>query len=194
MKGKKYGIVLGAVAIILLMISTSTAVGSTNYVDKNVKVGVNKLSTLEKSLQYIDNQDVRSLVQAIINEIKRDGLATSKDIQQIEEDLGIFFPIHAGRIRSGGYGSALSVPGLILIITIMMRWGPAIVAYWSGEVCQERPSFTAETYINLIKRYEGNHEGYIIGFLGYCSFGPGMNWMPTYSVMGTAALIIVITG
>lgn len=197
MKGKKYGIALGSVLIVLLMLSASTAV-ATSYVDKNIKIGTNKLSTLEKSLDHIDNEDVKSLIEAIIDEIDTsdgdgDGLATSGDIAQIEEDLGIFFPIHAGRVRSGGYGSALSFPGIILMGIIMMRWGPAVVAYWSGDVYEGNPP-TAETYINLIKRYEGKHDGYIVGFLGFCSFGPGMGWRPTYSLIGTATLIVVIEG
>jgi len=186
MKGKKYGITLGATAIILLMISTSTAVGSTNYVDKNVKIGVNKLSTLEKSLQYIDNQDVRNLVQSIIDEIKRDGIATSKDIQQIEEKLGIFFPIHAGRINNWGPGDAFEFPGFTFGQIIFMRWGPAIVVTWD---CTGSDGYTR---INLIPRYEGAHSGVIIGFLGLVCFPFPTCWYER--VLGTGALIIVTSG
>jgi len=206
---RKYGIVFGVVVIALLMVSSATAVTVTqsnvalepgavvesyeSQVDPDINIGLDKLSTLYESLQYIDNPDVLSLVQAIIDEIEKDGSATSQDIQQIEEDLGIFFPIHAGAINSGGAGEALiALPGALILFVLTMYIGPSAVVYWSGLNHANTP---AATSINLIERYRGNHQGFIIGFLGYCCFGPYGSWMlPVYGVLGVGALIIVIPG
>ncbi len=206
---KKNIIVFGAVLVALLMASSATAVTMTqpnmelessavvqsyeSQVDPDINIGLDKLSTLYESLQYIDNPDVLSLVQAIIDEIEDDGAATSQDIEQIEEDLGIFFPIHAGAINSGGAGESLiALPGALLLLVVTMYFGPSAVVYWSGLNHANTP---AATSINLIERYRGNHQGFIIGFLGYCCYGPYGSWMlPVYSVLGVGALIIVMPG
>jgi hypothetical protein len=184
----KYGVVLGAVLITLLMISSSTAVGSTTHIQPNVKIGKNKLTTLEKSLQYIDNTDVKTLVQAIINEIKRDGVATSKDIEQIENNLGIFFPIYVGRIRSEGSGVVMpTIPGLLIFGSLCCYFGPSIAVKLDAD--------NGKTYINLIERYDGNHGGYAIGVPWVsCGCDPFHHDGPIYGMRGTATLIIMTYG
>lgn len=195
---QRYGIITGTLLIALLLVSNISSVylssaenttkekqplNATN-VDPNIHIGKNKLTTLEKSLQYIDNPDVRSLVQAIINEIKKDGVATSKDIEQIESDLQLPYHIHAGRVNNFGPGDSYEFPGFFVGQIVFIRWGPAIYVNW---ICTGSEGYCK---INVFLHvYHGPHTGYIIGFLGFVSFPYPSCWYE--GVWGTGTLIII---
>jgi hypothetical protein len=107
---------IGAVVIVLLMISSATAVAMplsnessnsgasvTNYVEPGIHISVMQKGILRASLKHVDDPDVRVLLQGII---KKKGPVDSNDIEQIIIDNNLEIgTITFGGIATGGPGS-----------------------------------------------------------------------------------------
>jgi len=90
---RKYGIFIGAVAIVLLMVSSATAV--TNHVEPGIHINVIQKRILRAALKDVDDPGLRTLLQEII---KKKGPVDSSDIEQILSDNP---DIEVGTITSG---------------------------------------------------------------------------------------------
>jgi len=217
MKSLKKNIgIFGAFFVVLVLFSNATVLSQEAiekmennfetenevYIDPDIYLTRANLSMLKEALEYVENEDVYKLLEAIIQKIEEQGYVNNEDIKTIQEDLYIFLPIHTGFISSFGLGNCFPVPGFIRMgVTFFMKeWGPSLLVYWNGVYDKKYPSYSPQTYVNIgplmgSPRYEGSHEGYIFCFVGRCSCGPGgPNWAPTYNVLGAGVLIIVVPG
>ena len=202
MNRKKYGIVFEAVAIVLLMVSSATAVtmsqsnestksGTTvgsyeSRVDPNIYLTKEKVPILIEELQYIDNPEVSALVKEIINTINEKGYVNSNDIKSIENKLGTHLIVGTGFVSAGGSGRAVSVfPGFFL--SQIFYAGPSVFVSWEGLSGFNTPT---STRINF-RTIDGDQWGCAIGFAGYVGNGIFCG-VPYYGLMGVGALIIVV--
>jgi len=204
---RNYGIVLGAVAIVLLMISSATAVAMplsnessnsgasvTNYVEPGIHISVMQKRILRAAINYVDDQDINLLLQEIV---KKKGPVDSNDIEEIikKNDINIG-TITFGRIetggpdiaypgQSGGWAKCPRRPGC-LIFTFL----PIIFLYIHA-VFQESFDFSPDWPVQITIGGEFiNYEVrvLVIGFIG----SVGTNFPPSmgFQCSGWAPIII----
>ena len=208
-KKGKYVLVIGAVVVALLMISSACAVNvvqsnnvksslesesSDVYVDPNIHLSTKHLNLLKKALKQSEDPMDKQLLQSIIDHIEEKGIVKSNDISKIvnELDTGLI-GIHCGFISGHGYNDGESflfrgpIQVLLFIIEqsiLLSSWQfVGIIAYWSSG--GENP-----VRVNL-RQYDIPHQGFIIGFLGmsYCGGSPWDGiW---YRILGFGTLILV---
>jgi len=178
---RKYGIFIGAVAVVLLMVSSATAV--TNHVEPGIHISVIQKGILRAALKDVDDPNVRILLQEII---KKKGPVDSSDIEQIISDNP---DIEVGTVTSGPiYGSSggtvmstrrpfcYLVPVFLPVLGI--KWDA-----WSQHYGNQNND--VDLYIAGEPITYDNH-GYAILYVGYVVNGIIMN----FQLDGRAVLIV----
>jgi len=216
--GKKPILVLGAIAIVLLMVSSASAVNViqsskmkknlrsesciTNdavYVDPNIRLGKNKISRLEISLDYLKNNEEWDfteeimLIEGIIKKIEMKGgfWVNDDDIREIIKGSSIK-AVHSGFIAGKGPGICGCLPGLVGSIRgrFIPFVGPRLVATWHGWI---------DDYEDLRVRIRGNeysseHKGTALLFTGFLmnSLDTGATGYPAeFYIFGYSPLITI---
>jgi hypothetical protein len=205
-----------AVVIILLIINTSaltsayiqeenretkSSVKSRDvFVDSHIYIAKTKLPLLQRSLKYIENIQIKQLIQEVVAVLTTKEYVSSNDIREIIIRLDLRnLKVHTGFLNSYGEslddpGSAVTFPGYLITNLELFRTGssyyigPAIIGFWQAN------DDAAYTTVNFWKKYSGIQSGYIIGFCGVAEnnlYGSLGFFDPFYSIYGTGALIII---
>jgi len=201
MNRKKYGIILGAVAIALIMVSSATAVtmpqsnensssgpGVTNCVEPGIHINVIQKRILRAALKDVDDPGLRTLLEEII---KKKGPVDSSDIEKILSDhpdieVGTITSgsIETGDHCSGGWMNSLRRPLCLCLIV-----GPFACLHFRA-CYQDAGGIVPTLYpqITIGGKFidydiEGNAIGIRVAF-------PSGNFIPTGFVINGVAVLI----
>lgn len=168
--------------------------GNGTNIDSNIHLTTKHLPLFRKSLEQIDDQQIKEFIQQIINLLDGKSNVDSIDIEEIVNILNLNAKIKGIHflclLRSNGAGFAYSRGILPFIfesifynlINDELYIGPAIFVEW------ESPN--ADTYINSRKMYDDDSQkGYIFGFSGLTLAG-GI-WPTYYNVIGFSTFVII---
>ena len=168
---------------------------SETYIDPAIQLTQKHLFILEKTVESIEDVQIKKFTQEIIKSIEINGKADKNDLLQIIENnlhlnekiKGIHFLC---LLRSDGSGYVYP-RGFIPFLYIMIfheffscdsYLGPAFLVEWNSP--------NADTRINGEKMYENDPQsGYIFGFFGY-SFSGGI-WPTYFHVVGISVFVII---
>ncbi|UCF49524.1 MAG: hypothetical protein JSU91_07185 [Thermoplasmatales archaeon] len=163
-------------------------------IDSNIRLTSKHLTLFRKTINHIDELQIKEFIQQLINSLEVNNYVDSKDIEEIVKSLnlnekikGIYFLC---LLRSNGIGTAYSRGIFPLILEFVFYYlfndeihiGPAFLVDWY--------SYEGDTYINSRKIYDDDSQkGYIFGFLGM-TFSGGI-WPCIYNVIGFSDLVII---
>ena len=199
-------IMIGSIMIILLMISSATAVNVVNenskekletkdsiYVDPKIKLTYSHLKLLEKSFNRVEDKKDKEFLAQIINTIKQKGEVRSDKIKILAEENNIDAEaIYSGFIISKDSDGLISrcFPGA-LINNLFFYIGPVAWLFWKCGDWTDK--YTINVKINGIHHYKNPHEGKMFGYIGYVKNSWYMN--PTIdnaiNLFGYGAIIII---
>jgi hypothetical protein len=158
---KKYGLIFGAAAIMILMTARVTAVN----VDSNIQLPrsyLPKLNYAFKSTYNVEGfEDIRELLKGIINLLqdfeKPKKVVNSVDIQKIIEDNDLTISGIYGPNRIIGWGPGYNGPHII-------RWYWGGFMWWKAQQSADpwgsiKVTIGSDTYTN-------DHNGLVVGFFG----------------------------
>jgi hypothetical protein len=196
----------GTVIISLLMISSTTAMpinpqkntsnsglNVTNYIDPNIHISVLQKRILRDAIEYIDDQDVRLLLQELV---KKKGPVDSNDIEQIiKKNNLVIGTITFGGIVAGGPGVYHDTSGgaafcprrplcaLFVILPIIFLY---IHAFFQESV-DNSPDYPVQISIDG-KFIDYEVRVFAIGFIGSVGVNPAPNM--GFRCSGWAPIII----
>ena len=135
MNRKKYGIALGAVAIVLMMMSTATA--TTTHIDSNIKITKKQLQQLNDAYNNIDEGDIKILLGKIIDLLQTKKVVNSEDIKTIigQNNLNRIPGVYFLRCIDTGPGDWTYCPGDCGPHLFRNYWGSFF--YWQARQSDE---------------------------------------------------------
>jgi hypothetical protein len=200
MNGKKYGMMLGAVAVVLLM--TSNAFAVTTHIDSNVKITNKQLKQLNDAYNckdFKDDKDFKILLEQSIQLVNTKGVVNSNDIQKIISDnnlniAGVYFTrhIYTGPSTSDwawsfNSGSCMGF-GLFFHYYRPFYWG--LPLYWSADTTSW-PGDPIEVHVGP-DTYTYPHQGFVCSYFGMaCSHWTGMPIKIHFGICGRGQIIFV---
>lgn len=147
MRNRFVKIGIGAVIIVLLMVSSATAINVVQsettttqkkdvYVDPNICLTKTQLSKLQQAVQFIDDPQDKAIVEQIIKTLQENGKVNSNDIKDIVHTLNINDrSFYFGSLNvEGKYCPGKSFPiHLIryLLLAGLGTFGTMIIGSWS---------------------------------------------------------------
>jgi len=216
-KKGKYVLVIGAVVVVLLMVSSACAVSVVQeskaknatendsneiYIDPNIYLTRKHLPLLKRSIRELDDDLIsKELLQHIIDVIEIKGEINSNEIRDIiqysdVELAGVHGP---GFIFGHGPGTAWGFPFTILRIAFRILTAPipSLIMGWEADNSQggHVPPNSRDINVKLrSKVYDGNHRGFAIGYIGLAYIHleiVGVDWYE-FDLAGIGLLFFVI--
>ncbi len=179
---------------------------SENNLCVNSKILLKKdiLPLLKQSIRFIDNTNIKKLLQEMVRVLTNDVEINSNNLKEILIDLDLKdIGIYTGWIESQGEGTAITPRMSIkfLLREILFNYnlwegigiGPAIMCRWKAKNPSDL-NIQPKTSINGIERYSKENEGIIIGFYGKITINieQGKPLVRTsYEFRGIGSLIII---
>ena len=194
---KKSIFVFGAVAIVLLMVSTAIATNALLpritlnksalnevpmdqneiFVDPDIYLTANQLPSLREAVEQIKDKEIKELIEQIILEIKNTGFVDSDYIQTIAADSasrnyiykGDQVGIHAGELSGTGPGRAWMPLGLKMAGATGVLF-VAFLPHFLFWKCDK--DYCKDKPVDIWvgssdKHITTEHSGFAIGFIGY---------------------------
>lgn len=191
MNRKKYGIALGAIAIVLLMTSSATAV--TTHIDANIKITKSLLPKLNDAYNNIDDGDFKTLLGEIIGLLKTKKVVNSDDIQGIISENNLKIPGAYGLRRIYTEGPDIGRnPGSCGPHIIRVSYFGSFFTWCAQQA--DWPGLPICVHVGP-DTYTCDHEGLVISFIGLASSGFTFNqhgdfW--DFRIMGGLGFLIFV--